>query len=112
MENLNGNTLGYLQKKISTKNKYGEGVLEWETIAQLKGYLDLASGSARYTTYNAKLTDSTHIFISEYKPLACNEESVRMVINNQEYDVTYIDNPMELNYHLEIYLKFVGGQNG
>ena len=32
-----------------------------------------------------------------------------MVINNKKYDVTLIDNPMELNAQLEIYLKYVGG---
>jgi hypothetical protein len=32
----------------------------------------------------------------------------RMVINGNVYDVLMIDNPMELNQHLEIYLKYVG----
>lgn len=35
-----------------------------------------------------------------------------MLINGEIYDIQLIDNPMHLNYQLEIYLKYVGGQNG
>mgnify|MGYP003503101119 CR=1 FL=1 len=40
------------------------------------------------------------------------DEDIRMVIKGQMYDVTYIDNPDEMNEHLEIFLKKVGGNNG
>ena len=110
MENIGGNVTGELQAKTSTKNKYGEGVREWRTVDILKGFLDLSSGEAKYT-YNAKLAESTHIFLCDYKVLGVKEEGARMVVNGLIYDVTYIDNPMGLNEHLEIFLKYVGGQN-
>ena len=34
-----------------------------------------------------------------------------MIIDGYIYDVMLIDNPMNMNKHFEIYLKYVGGQN-
>ena len=110
MENIGGNITASLQKRTSVKNKLGEGIVSYETIDTLTGFLDMATGSAKYTSYNAKITESTHVFICDYKELAVDEETARMVINGRNYDVTYIDNPMGLNYHLEIFLKYIGGQ--
>lgn len=109
---IGGNTVAQLQTKTTAKNAIGENVASWATIDTLKGFLDLSSGNAKYTTYNSKITESTHLFLCDYKELTVNEEDARMVINNRVYDVTYIDNPMELNEHLEIFLKYIGGQNG
>lgn len=112
MENIGGNVTALLKQRTSTKSAIGTGAITYETIDTLDGFLDLSSGNARYTTYNAKITESTHVFICDYKELAVNEETARMTINGRDYDVTYIDNPMGLNYHLEIFLKYIGGQNG
>ena len=49
------------------------------------------------------------MFICEYQNLDISEENSRMVIDGKAYEITYIDNPMNLNYHLEIYLKYIGG---
>ena len=106
---IGGNIKGTIQRKVSTKNKYGEGVLSWEDVVTLTGFLDFSSGGATYTSYNSKITEATHIFMSDYQELGVSEEKARMVINNQVYDVTYIDNPMNLNEHLEIFLKYIGG---
>jgi len=38
-------------------------------------------------------------------------EDRRMLINDEVYDVLYIDDPMNLHQHLEIFLKYIGGQN-
>ena len=39
-------------------------------------------------------------------------ENARMVIQGLVYEILLIDNPMNMNEHLEIYLRFIGGQNG
>ena len=39
-------------------------------------------------------------------------ENARMMIDGLVYDVLLIDNPLNMNEHYEIYLKFIGGQNG
>lgn len=108
-----GNITAVLQtKKIGAKNSIGESIEEWINTDTLAGCLDLSGGDSKYTVYNAKTQESTHIFICDYKMLKVNAENSRLIINNQIYDILLIDNPMELNQQLEIYLKFIGGQNG
>jgi head-tail adaptor len=109
---IGGNIKGVFQVKTTTTNAIGEHVEAWVDVQTLKGWLDLSGGEARYNAYQAKIQDSSHIFICDYVPLdsRITDENSRMVINGKRYDVKLIDNPMELNAHLEIYLKFTGGQ--
>lgn len=112
MKKIGGNISAQLQTKTTQKNAIGEFVPTWETRHTLTGFLDLVSGDSRYSTYNSKIQESTHYFICDYVDLGEIEaENSRMLINGKVYAVTLIDNPMELNYHLEIYLKYTGGQN-
>ena len=110
---IGGNIIASIQ--IATdieKNAFGEQIEKWETVHSLKGWLDLSGGSSGYATYNAKIQESTHLFICDYVPLdsRIKAETSRMIINGKRYDVTLIDNPMELNQQLEIYLKYTGGR--
>lgn len=118
---IGGNIKAVLQVSTTTKNAIGEKVQEWHDVVELKGFLDLSGESTNRTTFNAKIQESTHIFICDYKPILgtldvdgktvkVSAENARMVANSQRYDVMLIDNPMGLNKHLEIYLKFTGGQ--
>jgi len=79
----------------------------------LKGWLDLSNGEARYTSFSAKIQESTHVFIADYIPLdnRISAETARMMIDGKSYDITLIDNPMELKHgsQLEIFLKYTGG---
>lgn len=114
MKGIGGNITAIIQVYTSTKNEIGENVKAWEDVQTVKGWLDMQSGDSRYTTFNAKIQESTHIFISDYVPLdfRVTAESARMVVKGQTYDITMIDNPMELGKgsQLEFYLKFTGGQ--
>lgn len=114
MKGIGGNITAVIQTATITQNAIGEQVKSWADKQTLKGWLDLQSGDSRYTTYNAKIQESTHVFIADYVPLASGitAENSRMVINSKIYDVLLIDNPMEMGSgsQLEIYLKFTGGQ--
>lgn len=114
MKGIKGNKIAAIQISTYKTNSIGEKVHVWETIQMITGWLDLASGEARYTTYNAKILESTHMFVADYVELdsRIGAENARMVINNKMYDITLIDNPMELNVQLEFYLKYTGGQDG
>lgn len=118
---IGGNTTAVLQVRSVTKNEYGTQTETWHDAMELTGWLDYQSGDARYGSYNAKIQESTHIFICDYKPIPAtlevegktvrvSTENARMVANSQRYDVIMIDNPMNLNKQLEIYLKYTGGQ--
>ena len=114
MKGIGGNKQMQLQVKSITKNDIGEHVEKWETIQQVTGWLDLSGGDSKYTTYNSKIQESTHVFVSDYVALAegITAETARAVIDGKRYDIMLIDNPMEMRggSQLEIYLKFTGGQ--
>ena len=110
---IGGNVTATIQAySDTTANVIGETTPNWQTVQTLRGFLDMSSGEARYTTYNAKVQESTHVFLCDYVPLHAlvKAEQARMLINGKRYDILMIDNPMELNQHYEIYLKFTGGQ--
>lgn len=115
---IGGNIEGVLQVGSAEVNEYGIRSGKCYTNVQtLRGYLDMSSGDARYTTYNAKLIESTHLFLCDYTELDARIDrydlsDTRMLIDGQLYDVKYIDDPMGLHQHLEIYLSYKGGNDG
>ena len=112
MMGIDGNVWATIQTYTTEKNAIGERVQIWKDAQRIWGWLDLASGSSGYSSYNAKIQESTHLFICGYVPLlpGIEAEKVRMIVNGKAYDVLLIDNPMGLNEQLEFYLKFTGGQ--
>lgn len=105
---IDGNKLATLEIKTTKNNSIGEPVETWTPYAVLKGFLDLMSGGADYQNYNAKIQESTHVFIGDYVPINLQESECRLVVDGKPYEITLIDNPMELNKHIEIYLKYTG----
>ena len=114
MKGIGGNIKAIIQVYATTKNDIGEHVQTWTDAQTIKGWLDLSSGEASYANYNAKIQESTHVFIADYVSLdsRITAETSRMVINSKRYEILLIDNPMELGAgsQLEFYLKFTGGQ--
>lgn len=109
---IGGNIEGTFQISTTNKNEIGEAVKSWADVQMITGWLDLQSGDSKYNTYNAKLQESTHVFVADYVELdsRITAENSRMVIGGKVYDVLLIDDPMELHKQLEISLKFTGGQ--
>lgn len=109
---IGGNKTAELQKQTSVKNEIGENVPEWKTVEKIPGFLDLQSGDSKYTSFSAKIQESTHVFVADYVDLSAYvPESCRMLVDGKVYDVMLIDDPMELHEHIEIYLKYTGGQS-
>ena len=119
MAKIGGNILGIIQTKTTkrdeagniVKNEMGEAVQEWVATFNQIGWLDMQTGSSNHTNFNAKIEESTHVFICDYHSGidSLQDQDTRMVINGKMYDVLFIDNPMEMNEQLEIYLRKVGG---
>jgi hypothetical protein len=114
MRGIGGNIKAIIQVYTSSNNDIGENVQTWTDVQSIKGWLDLQTGDSRNTTFNAKIQESTHIFIADYVALdkRITAESARLVINGKRYDILLIDNPMEMGSgsQLEFYLRFTGGQ--
>lgn len=117
---IGGNITVTLQVSTNTRNEIGESVKAWHDVTELFGWLDLSSGDSKYTTYNAKIQESTHVFVMDYKPIPdafevdgkvvkLSSENARLVANSKPYDVMLIDDPMEMHKQIEIYLKYTGG---
>lgn len=122
MANIGGNITGTVQVNTAVKNAIGEGEKKWVDAFSHDGWLDMQSGDSKYSTNKAKVEESTHVFLCDYhsgiyaltipdsKTKAVPD--VRMIIKGMVYDVLLIDNPMEMNEQLEIYLRKVGAWNG
>lgn len=114
MKGIGGNIQATIQVNTTTRNAIGETVKEWSAVQTLRGWLDLSAGKSGYSSFNAKIQESTHIFVGDYVPLdsRITAENSRMVINGKVYDIMLLDNPMELGScsQWEIYLKYTGGR--
>lgn len=115
---IDGNIFARIEAKTTTKNSIGEAVESWSDVGMVWGWLDYASGQNDVQKFNAKVQDTTHYFLCDFDKwqvatgkaeIPVTSENSRLVINNDVYNVLMIDNPMNLNQHLEIFLKFVGG---
>ena len=111
---IGGNTEVRLQIMTGTvQNEIGEQIPEWNTVEIIPGWLDLVSGDSKRNTFDTKIQDSTHVFVSDYRELdiRIRVENCRLLDKDRLlYDVLLIDDPMNLHQQLEIYLKYTGGQ--
>lgn len=114
MGEIGGNTSGIIQTKTSEKNTIGEAVSTWSDAFTQPGWLGLQTGGANRNNFNAKIEESTHVFLCDYHAgiYALADQDTRMILKGFVYDVLLIDNPDEMDEQLEIYLRKVGAWNG
>lgn len=115
MRKVKGNTPFVIQKQGEfAVNAIGEKEQTWVDTVTFFGVLGLQTGDSKYTNYNAKIQESSHVLVCDFEPdiYALADINTRLICKGRTYDVLYIDNPDELDEHLEIYLRLVGGQNG
>ena len=108
---IHGNERADLQIRSVTENDIGTDEV-WTTVQTLFGWLDLSNGDSKYTSFDEKVQESSHIFLADYKVLdkRIKAESSRAVIAGHVYDIMLIDDPMGKHRQLEFYLKYTGGQ--
>lgn len=115
MAHIGGNITGTIQQKsISGKNIIGEAEHTWTDAFSIMGWLGMQSGGYQRTSFNAKIEETTHVFLTDYHAgiYALAAQDTRMIIKGFVYDVLLIDNPDEMDEQLEIYLKRVGAWDG
>ena len=104
MKRIGGNVTADFQGLKIRRNSIGEMTSEYESLGEHKGFLDYASGSSAYKNYNVKTEETSHVFICDAFDINLRDVS-RLIIDGRTFDVLYSDNPMELGYHFEIFLK-------
>lgn len=120
MTDVDGNISVIIQKKTTEKNSIGEPVEVWSDVGSVKGWIDYSPSvdASRISEYKTKMQDTTHVLICDYEEWIRNvssdvtSDNCRLIHDGNIYNVLLIDDPMFLHYHLEIYLKFVGGGLG
>ena len=106
---IGGNVDAIIQVETSSKNAFGEKENSYKNLTTVKGFLDYVGGDGSYkNNFKGELEETTHIFICDYENVASKATPTqsRMIIDDKIYDILYIDNPMNLNEHLEIMLKY------
>lgn len=107
---IGGNTfLRPLVKNGVTSNEIGQNEVNWKPLKKIVGWLDLQNGSSSLS-YQAKIQDATHVFMCDYREdvAKLKAEECRVRIDGDDYEILWIDDPMNLHKHLEIFLKSVG----
>lgn len=115
MADIGGNITGVIQTKTSAgKNAIGETNITWSDAFSPEGWLGLQNGDSKHTNFNAKIEESTHVFLCDFDAgiYALANQDTRMILKGVVYDVLLIDNPDEMDEQLEIYLRKVGAWNG
>jgi hypothetical protein len=115
MANIGGNIAATIQRKTDgKKNAIGERENVWADAYTVRGWLGLQSGENKRTSFNAKIEESTHVFLCDYHSgvYSLADQDTRATIKGNVYDVLLIDNPDEMDEQLEIYLRKVGAWDG
>ena len=114
MRKVKGHTPFVIQKQGEFAfNAIGEREQTWVSSVTFFGVLGLQSGESKYTNFNAKIEESTHVFLCDFDAdiYALADQNTRMICKGFIYDVLLIDNPDEMDEQLEIYLRKVGACN-
>lgn len=97
---------------IQTKQQNDDGIggfeESWVGFKLVSGYLDLITGTDQNTLQNAFTEQSTHILII---PEYTNEITDKMrIVDDRDrwYSVTYVDDPVGVHDHIEVYLTYGG----
>lgn len=108
---IGGNATAHVLRVTKTKNHQGVAVASKpQRLMELTGWLDYQSGQSSHLTYQAKIQDTTHLFLCDYREdFAClGENGLALSVGGGKYEVLLIDDPMGMHDHLETYLRYTG----
>lgn len=89
--------------KVDERNK---PIKDWGVVHILEGLMDMITGSDEQTYQNSLIATSQQVLISEDTTFeVLSTDRIRNPRTGIEFEITYVDDVMELNHHLEIYCK-------
>lgn len=94
-----------LKPALTRENELGQEIYEHKRTAVFTGYMDMITGTEAVERL-AYLKDSTHVILTKDMTVKAEAED-KIEVNGKTYDVTYVDDPVNLGHHLEIYVKGV-----
>ncbi|OEH86250.1 hypothetical protein BHU72_12000 [Desulfuribacillus stibiiarsenatis] len=94
-----------VQRSISVKNGIGGHTEQWNEHLNISGLIDAVSGDKSISA--AKETERvTHILFCAVNDIQSSDRIVDQLGNI--YRIKLVDNPMQMNSHMEILLEMVG----
>ncbi len=111
---IEGNVEAVIQVQEVTKTEYQTDRTEWKDAFTKEGVLDLLDAGTNFKMLK-RVEDSDYIFLCDYFPVEyegqkLTAENSRFLIDGDIYEVKLFDDVMRRHEHLEIYLKYLGGQ--
>lgn len=101
-----------LQAKKQKSDGIGGFTETWDDLRAVSGYLDLLQGTDENTIQQAFIEQSTHVAVlPKYEPGIT--DAMRIVDETGRfYEITYVDDPVGVHHHTELYLKYGGNADG
>lgn len=114
MGHIDGNTKATVQIKEIMQDEYQADLAGWKDAFSIRGVLDLLDGGVSLKLMS-RIEDADYIFLCdyflpEYNGKKLTASNSRLLIDDEVYEVVLFDDVMRLHEHLEIYLKYLGGQ--
>lgn len=117
MSKIGGNLEAVVQICDLETDEYGVEKRVWKNAFEkpIMGFLDVVNEGTNTKSLMKRVEESDYIFLCDYfRPVADRQklsaENSRLIINGEIYEVKLYDDPMILNRHMEIHLKYLGGQ--
>lgn len=101
-----------LQVKKEVDDGIGGFVETWADLKPIEGYIDLTMGTDLNTQQNAYTEQSTHIAVIPDYDQDINDDMRLVDDKGRWYSITYVDDPVGVHHHLELYLNYGGEVNG
>lgn len=102
--------------KVLSRTESDDGIggsaSTWAEAGTLLGYIDLMTGTDLPTgsTDNAFIENSTHVAVIPDGGTVTDDDMLEGP-DGKRYDVIYVDDPVGVGHHLEIYLRRGGSTN-
>lgn len=97
-----------IQGSQKVKTSIGDYKSVWSDLGVVSGYLDLITGTDVNTLQKAIIEQSTHVAVLTPFPTFKITDGMRFVHDNRYYTITYADDPVGQQHHMELYLTFGG----
>lgn len=101
-----------IKHKVQVDDGIGGFTESWGVYKAVEGYLDLLQGTDLNNAQNAFTQESTHVLvIPSY--VGGITDAMRVVDESGKfYEITFADDPVNINHHIELYLKYGGVMDG
>lgn len=97
-----------LKGKFQTPDGIGGFSEDLKPLRSFLGYIDLITGTDQNAVQQAFVEDSTHVAVIP-KAQAGITDAMRLVdASGRWYEITYVDDPVGVGHHTELYLKYGG----